>query len=242
MRRTLSVGRRTTAATTVAPDAVAVADEHALHEVFEDVVALASEPLEAVAASGVSHARVGKPVGPSAESIRDRELTIISDALAVVRDVTSVMERGSTPAVAAHEQALELAREQSRQAFDLARTIAGREQPVPNIHMHLPEHNVDVRVEGSQFTLPPLETHLHAGDTHVSVPEQPVPHVDVFVPRQEPTVVHVAPAAPEVVVQPAPVVVQAAASPANRGVRVTVDEDGNKVYESVEIAPPADGE
>lgn len=254
MGRSITLGRRPCPAPE-APPSPAEPEAAAIEDVYQDVLALAEEPLveeniQMVGRAPQTHS-VGRgltPIvrrgvlqtqGPTPERIREQELTVMQESLAVVRGISNALERGTAPVVDAHAKELEFAREQSREAFELARTIAAREQAVPDIHMHLPEHRVDVTVEGSEINVPPVEAHFHAGDTFVEVPEQKAPQVDVFVPRQEPTVVHVAPAPTEVHnhVAPSPVVVQAAAPPSpTRGIRVERDEDGRKVFVPVEIA------
>lgn len=110
------------------------------------------------------------------------------------------------------------------EALDALKTLASKEQPAPTLNVHLA--NPDLNVSVSQ----------PAPQTHVHVPEQPAPVVNVEVEAPELPAPHLTVEAPHVDVhvpaQAAPVVNvdNHVEVPKPRPIRVEEREDGTKVY------------
>jgi hypothetical protein len=153
---------------------------------LDEAVRMASEPLEVAEepAESLPEAAAIEPPAP-AEPV---ESFIVRQALEAV--------------AAAHQNSVEL----TRAAFTALGGFAQRPEPkTPDIHVHVPRHDLSVHVDAPEITLPASEITVEA--------PQPSPtevQVDVHVPEQLPPQVTVAAAVPEVVVQtptgPAPVV------------------------------------
>lgn len=188
-----------------------------------DVLALAAEPLVLDRETAALTPR---------ESPLDRALDVLAQShQRTVDGVTTLV------ASAEREHGGEIGHAIAARALDVLEQFAQRPDPAPapapNISVHIPQHDLNVRVDAPTIEVPAPQVDVHVAaaepqpapnvQVDVHVPEQaPQGDVHVHVPEQAAPVVHVTAAAP-------------APPPAPRAVRVEYDDDGKKWFIPEEV-------
>jgi hypothetical protein len=204
-------------------------NEGDLHSEYEDVLALAREPLPDLEPEDWGRYRHTRdrhkpPEGedPAAPALPDPNVTAALEALASHRDVDrtnlravlSQLAEAHRTTIAAMAEAITAsaapvgnAEEQTvltAAALGVMSEFARRPEPrQPDIFVSVPERKVDVHVAAAEAPHTQVDVH---------VPEQaplPAPHVEVVVPEQRPPDIHLTAAVPSVIVEaPSPTPVE----------------------------------